>query len=501
MAHASSGIIYVIVCGSNNARFNIGYPCFMLLWLSHILVFINGSTFTLKNFRFLFMIQDSKNKLQELVHPSPEIQGLLDESPKSGTGVSISLKPLSTTQRNHSSQDENVRPKGGLFTRFLLHNKHFFRSEQRLMMLVAVLALVVLAYVLVMQFTFSKFSIQPLELTCSFGAEYTLLIVIIVIIAVIIHPFLLFKLWNVTDGYGIRQELIVSSIALTIFPTAVVVWALVPGKHSYYFASMNWYAVVIIVVHSSSVVYPLILQARNPELRLSFSGGLPQGQPASATDMYPSDWSRFLAMLCDPSGRERLRNWSTQYFLSELVVFLEEYQELKRFLANTFPPPPRSAEALAKSGSQTQPPVSPGVISLNSSQGLNLNEKAEPVDLDSTTEVNRSIREIWNLPSQQEPSLATHTNISRASLTSYSVPLVYGPDISCHSSLQLAYYMFYQRFFEYGSDFKVGVSPVINNMVESRALAGDMTADIFDDAREEVLKMLFNEVYLKSVYH
>ncbi|KAJ1952730.1 hypothetical protein IWQ62_006159, partial [Dispira parvispora] len=185
------------------------------------------------------MVQDSKNKLEELSRPTPEIQGLLDESPKAGAGMSISLKPLSSTQRHTSSHDEHMQCKKGLFTRFLLRNKHFFRSEQRLMMLVAVVALIVFAYVLVMQFTFSKFSIHPLELTCSFGAEYTLLIVGVAVIAVIINPLILYKLWNAVDGYGIRQELIVSSIALTLFLITLIVWALIPGQHNYYFASMN----------------------------------------------------------------------------------------------------------------------------------------------------------------------------------------------------------------------------------------------------------------------
>ncbi|KAJ1930588.1 hypothetical protein IWQ60_000199 [Tieghemiomyces parasiticus] len=524
--HSFAVFGYILVAGSSNTRQNIGYPCFVQLWGSYVFLLIHSFTFIAKILRFLFVVQYNKDKLE--IKPQNAAP-----SSKDATTVTMTGDPRRSTSTAPLHRDglqdrlvDSVATRQGFFNRWLSRNKNYFRSERRIMRLIFVLTALVMIYVLVVQILDPGFRIVPTEMLCYFVWEFGLILAIIIANSFVVFPFLLAKLWHIKDGYGIRQELIMCCVMFSSTSIITIIWGLVPGPHSNVLSAMSWTSVSFFAVHYGMVIQPLIQSYTSPEVRYSFVGDNDGKEVARLPPAQISQWRSFLNMLSDPVGLAQLKLWASQCFCTELLVFIEEYQDLKRFLANTYPPPPRpghlatgadtipypedsprrgsSSHSMALSGDLSEyavplTPMSPAKpLGAGSPSELKpFNEKYTFVDVESSAEIVHGIRETWLL-APSEPSTGQFS-ASRTSLSTSHAPPSGQLDIMSHPSLQLTYYMFYQRFIENSSDLKVHVAPDASGIVEARVLMGDFGADMFDEVRKEVLKAVFNDVFLKCM--
>ncbi|KAJ1971552.1 hypothetical protein H4R35_005195 [Dimargaris xerosporica] len=530
--HSVAVFGYVLMAGTANARQNLGYPCFLQLWGTLLFGMLHTMTFTTKVLRFLFQFHYNRDKLgmRPTRHPpipdKPETDGSLPWN----TPIVSNAAALTST----SSVSK------GWFNRWLSRRKDTFLSEIRCLWIVLGAVAVAAVYCLVLQIVDPAFRLIPLEVRCVLSWEYLPIIVVILINSLFVNPLLLGKLWGAKDGYGIQQEIILCCIFLALSMVATMVWGFLPGPHQYTFACYMWPAIAVLILHSALVTWPVIKNWGAQHLRYRYS----QVSIAS-TDSDNSRnflWHSFLNMLAEPVGLARLKVWSSQLFCTELIMFLEEYHDLKGFLANTYPPPARMDKPLRAKGAMdpSQPllykqandtlaalvhqnhpmdqsiPLTPLTLSakpenheapgywastsnhpglaLSDADLRSVHEKPVVVDVESPSEITYSIRETWNLSKYQRP--VTPDPLGNLTAGDAEEPTI---NISQHPSLQLAYYMFYQRFVEKPSDLRVAVPPHLLAQVERKVNTQAMTADIFDDVRKEVLKLVFNDVYLKCI--
>ncbi|RKP35479.1 hypothetical protein BJ085DRAFT_29473 [Dimargaris cristalligena] len=543
-----SVFFYILVAGSSNTRQNIGYPCFVQLWGVYICCITHAFSFTTKVLRFLFMVQFNKDKLgikpQNIAPSSKEAGGpfaVMDVK----SNASAPLNRPSTQKQ--SSLVANVANRNGFFNRWLSKNKWFFLSEGRVTKLVFALVGLVMIYVLIIQIVDKSFTIIPTATLCYFGWQYAVMLTILLGNSLILLPYCLTKLWHAKDGYGIRQELIACCILLAIGSAITIIWGMAPGPQSNVFSTMSWISISFLVLHAITVAYPVYQIHYSNEHQYTIANSADPEVQMLSTHSHTNQWRAFLNMLSDPVGLAQLKIWSAQFFCTELIIFIEEYQDLKKFLASTYPPPPRpgaenkgfrntmltvaspittgpsflkrqsSSVSLVLATNESEysvplTPVSPRKVPLGqhplssptcedsliagSTHELKpISEKYTFIDIDHPSEIVPSIRDTWNI-TPSEPS-TSQFSASRTSLST-NVPSN-NLDVVSHPSLQLAYFMFYQRFIEESSDLKVNVSHELTNLVEARALMGDFSADIFDDVRQDVLKALFRTVYVKCM--
>ncbi|KAJ1925867.1 hypothetical protein GGI09_002886 [Coemansia sp. S100] len=182
-----------------------------------------------------------------------------------------------------------------------------------------------------------QFSISPMNKMCSMMWGFMPVTAIIAIYAVLILPVLLIKCWSLKDAYGIRNDLIISIIAGGLCVILTVLWEtiLIRIAHSWSGWFFTWLCAV--VLHTVSLVLPLwaaIRHSRDVMMRMHGANGMGATMSAAIAgaggeDGHLGKRAEFNSILADPYEYRFFCDFAASCFCSEMTAFIDEYQVLK----------------------------------------------------------------------------------------------------------------------------------------------------------------------------
>ncbi|KAJ1977794.1 hypothetical protein H4R34_003446 [Dimargaris verticillata] len=542
--HAVGVFGYTAIAGTSSAMQNIGgFPCSLKIWGSFIFGALHMSSFTVRVLRFIFEVQINRDKLEAKPH-RPDFNAMHAAEGQLPPSLAAPTAALNGSKLYRSGTKANW------MTQFLRSNRVYFETERGCLMTVLICVILAIIYLIFVQILCPEFGYYPIVDFCPLSWHYVPLLAALLFNSFIAYPYFLRVIWHVQDGFGIRREIIACCTTIAIGIIITLIWGLAPGSHRNYFSTMCWNIPSLLLVHTMIVTVPLIRSFQQAERRVSYTDLAASTSSVNRCNRFL--WNNYLSMLCEPAGVSQIKLWAANLFCSELAIFLEEYQELKTFLANIYPPPSHRQSITLDSvlsdktmyplqdtfpypegDSEFAIPLSPLSSEKRQhppppvrrpSQMRRLYPEASiggdgyhgplaelggqaAIDLGSPSEILHTIRDTWNL------SPATRVLNSEVLTTT---PLIRsedakdGPDddhglgqtalnIQSHSSLKLAYYMFYQRFVAKAAELRVPVAIRLLEAVELKVVANELDAGMFDDIHDAVLKMLFSDVYLRSV--
>ncbi|KAJ2814042.1 hypothetical protein H4S07_000211 [Coemansia furcata] len=182
-----------------------------------------------------------------------------------------------------------------------------------------------------------QFSLSPVNVNCTLMWGFMPVTAITAIYAVIILPALLVKCWSLKDAYGIRNDLIVSIIAGTLCVSLTMIWETVLLHIAIYWSGWFFSWLCAVVLHTVSLVVPLweaIRHSREVMMRMHGASGM--GATISAAiagaggeDGHLGRRAEFNSILADPYEYRFFCDFAASCFCSEMTAFIDEYQVLK----------------------------------------------------------------------------------------------------------------------------------------------------------------------------
>ncbi|KAJ1919865.1 hypothetical protein IWQ60_007138 [Tieghemiomyces parasiticus] len=587
------------------------YPCFIMWWTFNLCMTVFLANLVTRSLRLIQMMSASRAKLHmkrnyrqsqaallrtavgtfgDELNPHPSVAAMaqnqdmvptpggcgpgkaisvVTEDTTAGTGPSASAMLLDRTPSVESGLPRKSNTPGctlsdvcGLVAAFrrwagatLLRS--WFTGRGGVLWLTAPPHLLFVLYILMIQITDQDLSLDPINYSCPINWPYMISFGWLAVHIYIVFPFLAVLLWGIEDAYGIFSDLIIASLAMGAGFFMYILW-LFPLNHlKREFPSIVWLIMAVVIIHTTSVVLPTITVLRS-QRPISFAG--PPLLPTAETYFYQRysspHWREFIGVLASPQGLARLRQLSTKCLNSELIIFLEEYQELKELVATvypipsptTFPSPPSTLESytgMAPSPASREParlPIlqqlgwaktggrrwsfriaagamgtglagSPGDYARDNSLPLTpvLQDVAPYAPIPTQTEgmmgIYVNFAETWRLyvPAAQSAMAAAHstTSTSAGRLSSSGhrhssgcVMDLY--PIRDHSFLCLSYQMFYQRFVAKGSALSVALPREVVDTVEELLLRGDYSLDMFDPVWCVILRDVYTKIYFET---
>ncbi|KAJ1652497.1 hypothetical protein IWQ61_007179, partial [Dispira simplex] len=151
-------------------------------------------------FTFRVFINQSKLKARR----SNVLQMATAHTHKEKLFTSAAAPLISTTEQNSAIKH------------WFIQHRHKLASERYLLAILAVLATCTIIYDLLVNIYVGSFSLYPLGTSCKFNWPYYPTMVWIAIHLFVVFPLTIYKLWRLTDAYGIRTDLIVCCVAASV---------------------------------------------------------------------------------------------------------------------------------------------------------------------------------------------------------------------------------------------------------------------------------------------
>ncbi|KAJ2741660.1 hypothetical protein GGI20_005030 [Coemansia sp. BCRC 34301] len=190
---------------------------------------------------------------------------------------------------------------------------------------------------LVINIVNKQFSLSPMNNHCSMMWGFIPVIAITAGYFVCVMPVLLVKCWSLKDAYGIRNDLIVSIIAGALCAIITVLWetVLIDLKNTLSCWFYIW--LCALVLHTSSLVVPLagaIRHSRDVMTRMHGASGAGNAMSAAIAgaggeDGHLGKRAEFNSILADPFEYRFFCDFAASCFCSEMTAFVDEYQVLK----------------------------------------------------------------------------------------------------------------------------------------------------------------------------
>ncbi|KAJ1915627.1 hypothetical protein IWQ60_008379 [Tieghemiomyces parasiticus] len=424
-------------------------------------------------------------------------------------------------------------------SRWFLRNQHRFTDQHLLMGVVALTAIMTVIAIIVSAKT-TRFTRPPTDTVCTMLTwEYYPLITIVALLALLVAPVMVYSIWNIEDSLGIRVDLCVTiaatAVALVIYIVlSVKVWV----ADNQFWGAYGWIAMALFLSHCTSVAVPLIRTRR---------------LVVSPSHSHLLTREVFYAAIDHPHLFEYFKAFSAANFCAEMTLFLEEYNTLKRRVFVHFNP---NANFDAVMPNIIECPVHELPLAYHddytrlTSDGRSsaILEVRRSMDYDTTVEIGasgaanekRSVawRHHLSPPGTLYMSGDNVHDISAAAdrrresasgipqdpvelyhvsaLSSVRIPIlqalyqspaaaaINAADLNrLPISLHMAYYGFYETFIAPGSSLQANIVGRVADVITKRVNARDYTVDMFDQALQEVLNLLYINIFSKFVrsYH
>ncbi|ORX89249.1 regulator of G protein signaling superfamily [Basidiobolus meristosporus CBS 931.73] len=253
------------------------FPCFLNLWITSIGQPLLYLTILARAFRLLFFYKFSEarlavalNKPEKPSYRPKSIIQIFSGSRRKSNGSAYELHGLTECAAPSSSPSSIAQdiqqPLWGYRGNDLSHNWYYrhryMLSAQFITTVIIIILMFHLCVVFVVQLLSTRFAFYPRIISedCMRGWEYYPHDVFACIYILIFFPFLIFKLLSVKDAYGIRMELVATSL-ISCLGFFIFLLTLIVGKDT----SINehvpnslWWGLPLMVVSFFTVTYPLI---------------------------------------------------------------------------------------------------------------------------------------------------------------------------------------------------------------------------------------------------
>ncbi|KAJ2785864.1 hypothetical protein H4R18_000253 [Coemansia javaensis] len=340
-------------------------------------------------------------------------------------------------------------------------------SDRMLVMFISAAMVAAAVLSLVVNATDHQFAMRPVNTVCSFIWGFLPITAIISVCFFIVFPLFLWRLRNHRDAYGIRHDLIICDTVGIGVLALTLVWVQVLHETQQIWPGLSYIWLYAILIHISSVFVPLVRAYRHSKSTAAAdaaaaaaaagnfapSSAQPhstatdrQAATASAPVAAPSHPLRrqaaFTAALDNPTEYQRIRAFAVSCLCTELTAFLEKYQALK-------------AETLA------------------------LSLSAKKVQDMPTTSIMLSIVDAM---AAAAPALGTSTR-------SMQFPRELADTIKS----------VYWDFVDPSSYSSLNASPTVARHIKSKIDSNDLPITLLDELRDEVLAMLYTDVYTRYI--
>ncbi|KAJ1796053.1 hypothetical protein LPJ59_003983 [Coemansia sp. RSA 2399] len=187
-----------------------------------------------------------------------------------------------------------------------------------------------------------QFSLRPLSLSCTMMWGFLPVVGVDGFYVVFVLPILLIKCWSQKDAFGIRNDLLISIIVGTICLIMTIVWETALYEVAAQWSGWFFSWICAIILHTTSLALPLwsaIRHSRDVLNRMHGADALaPAGMNGSsmaaviANAAGAADIGRraeFNGILGDPYEYRFFCDFAASCFCSEMTAFIDEYQSLK----------------------------------------------------------------------------------------------------------------------------------------------------------------------------
>ncbi|ORX94983.1 hypothetical protein K493DRAFT_301732 [Basidiobolus meristosporus CBS 931.73] len=308
-------------------------------------------------------------------------------------------------------------------------------TDKKLTFLVALFIFIMIAAISVMQL------VRMLEpgfdeyTLCGFGWHYFPFFGMTGLFLFICCPLVIYFFWNVKDAYGLRNELITCVfLGLLIYPMYFV-WTLVLKEQlNSSFSSYYFITLFMLLSHLNTVGFPLIsLAYRARKLR----------------SIAAYDSEHFHRIFENPEMLHHFRSFAARYLCSENTCFIDDFQLLKQYCIMT-------AQSGTKSSSFDTPLVSTKPISIFKSR--------PPAITPAHIGIGVTIRKYTD--KEQVPD-----------------------------DLHVRFLKFYRTYIQTGALLEVNISSNVHTSIFRQIQEGHIKWEIFDDAKDQILSLLYDNVF------
>ncbi|KAK9722594.1 hypothetical protein K7432_002584 [Basidiobolus ranarum] len=270
---------------------------------------------------------------------------------------------------------------------------------------------------------------------CGFGWHYFPFFGMTGLFLFLCCPWVIYFFWNVKDAYGLRNELITCVfLGLLIYPMYFV-WTLVLKEQlNSSFSSYYFITLFMLLSHLNTVGFPLASMVyRSRKLRT----------------IAAYDSEHFYRIFESPEMLLHFRNFAVRYLCSENTCFIDDFQLLKQYCII-------SGQSGAKGSSIETPLLSTKPISIFKSR-----------------------------PPAITPAHIGIAMTVRKFTENERVPV----------ELHVRFLKFYRTYLQSGALLEVNLSSSAHTSILGQIQNGHITWGIFDEAKDQVLALLYDNVF------
>ncbi|KAJ2520736.1 hypothetical protein GGI11_001785 [Coemansia sp. RSA 2049] len=366
-----------------------------------------------------------------------------------------------------------------------------YASDKALVIFVLAHVVVALIISLVVNIVNDQYSLRPIGVDCTLMWGFLPLVIVPGFYVVFVLPVLLVKCWSLKDAYGIRNDLYVSIIVGALCIVLTIVWQTalfdIALKLSGWFFS--WLCAIIL--HTVSLAIPLWSAMRHSQDVLSrmhgasalAAGDDPDRSMAAviANAAGGSDVGRraeFNGILADPYEYRYFCDFAASCFCSEMTAFIDEYQSLK-------------AQTIIALGSEDiwredADQLDPGYMARMAS---NIDS-----DIGYLALANRDNAHSKSLRLQTPPTVCI-LDTARAVYPQYDLSEVTPFPVASLDKLVVMLSVFVNS----NSYTAVNLPSAMVLRIRERLGRSQLTLTIFDEIKDEVLNMLYFDVFTRYI--
>ncbi|KAJ2563483.1 hypothetical protein GGH12_002566 [Coemansia sp. RSA 1822] len=335
---------------------------------------------------------------------------------------------------------------------------------------------------LVINITNKQFAVRPVQSVCNFFWGFLPVTAIIIVYFFIVFPLILWRVWGNRDAYGIRHDLIICDTVGIAVLIVTLVWVNVLHETQQIWPGLSYVWIYAFFLHISSVFVPLLNAIKHNKSALEGNDQLRRPSIGDAS-MAPrvvlplsNRRANFNRMLDDPIEYSKFRTFAVSCFSSELTAFIEEYQVLKTETIAVLRPNSMRGRPSASTMCTIANPE-PTKLSAIVSPHANSNSKADS-NAYAPTSVTTSI--LNTLTTNNPNTKPTHT-------------------VSFPSQLFDKLKAIYWDYIDPNSYTSVNASPMVVRRIAEQMNTKDYNVTLFDELKDEVLFMLYSDVYTRYI--
>ncbi|KAJ1957130.1 hypothetical protein EC988_000993, partial [Linderina pennispora] len=456
------------------------FPCFVQLWLLTIGLTLLMIALAARATQLIIMakMHQVKSQLAALggVGMTHACSQITPADSSAGNQSSARLSEFAAGPGPSPADSMHLAPvlrKGDYSERIRLHTSLMrcqrvrkLTSDSRMKQYAAVLLMCMFIMTLLINILSPKFSLIPTNTECGFVWGIFPIIAIYGTFLVIVVPALLIMLWSVEDVYGIKADLAICAALTTLCLVLMIVWnvKLVAAQEAISSQFFVWLSAC--VLHFMSISWPVIRARRlatSPGGDAWLNAQQYKSQAASGDETLSPRQCEFFAMLESDIEYERFRRYAAACFCSELTAFLDEYQILKYCTVHAL----EQRASFVRSRSPT-----------------NVNDIYDKLVGDR--ERNRPLR------------LYTHVTVGILETVSAVFPAFqFSKDSFFPSTIAYVYVSLVSTYIHPESHLAINVPGHIADDILDKLHKREMTLGALDTAKDEVLRLLYTDVYLR----